>query len=158
MLQGQPSKENPAIYWINICRMMVFLLTFVSFSLILIHIPEPAEKEQGWFTMKKGVMLLLILAGLTKMGTIQVMGDATAEQAKSAVYSGYSGPDGNNKELLKSGTFHSGTFHEDSYGNPGTVFPSIASSQPSMTIIRKTLKGYSSMKRSTYLIELMQLV
>jgi len=103
--------------------------------------------------MKKGVMMLLFLAGLTEMGAIQAMGDITAGQAKSAVCSGHYGLGGNNKEVLASGTFHV----EGSYGNSSAAFPSIASNQQ-FRHIKKTLKGYSSMKRTPYLIELMQLV
>ena len=89
--------------------------------------------------MKKGVMTLLVLAGLTGMGAIQAMGDIKAEQAGS--------------ELLTSSIFHEG-----GYGNSGMVFPGNANSQLSMSVIRKTLKGYSSMKRTSYLTELMHFV
>ncbi len=85
--------------------------------------------------MKKSVMILLVLAGLTEIGVIQGMDDITAGQAKSSVCSGC----------------------EANYGNSGAVFSNIASNQPFM-VIKKTLKGYSSMKRSSYLSELMQLV
>ena len=103
--------------------------------------------------MKKGVMMILVLAGLIEMGTIQAMGDITVGETKPAVYSGYYGSVRNNKETRVSDTLHV----KSSYGNLDAVFPSTASRQQSV-YLRKTLKGYTSMKRTSYLNELMQLV
>ena len=103
--------------------------------------------------MKKSVMIMLFLAGLTEMGAIQAMSDITAKQTKSAVCHGYYEPVENNKEALENGTLHV----DSRYNNPGAISPSIANNQQFMQI-KKTLKGYSSMKRTPYLIELMQLV
>lgn len=103
--------------------------------------------------MKKSVMMLLVLAGLTAMGTIQATNDISAKQTKSAVFSNCYELNINNKKAPANNTFHT----ENEYKKPGAEFSTLANNQQ-FILLKKTLKGYSSMKRSSYLNELMQLV